>query len=96
FGQVVIEGMAARVPVVAAGAGGPAEIVDHDVNGVLYPMGDRAALASAMRELAGDPERRARLVDCGSETVAAYRPDVIAMRMQQLYRDVSQRIGESP
>jgi len=93
FGQVVLEGMAARVPVLAADAGGPAEIVDHDVNGVLYPMGDRAALVSAMRELAGDPERRARLAEGGIATVAAYHPDVVATHVQRLYRDVIQRVG---
>lgn len=93
FGQVVLEGMGARVPIVAADAGGPAEIVDHDVNGVLYPMGDRAALASALRELAGDDERRARLVDGGIANVAAYHPDLVAARVQRLYRDVIQRMG---
>ena len=94
FGQVVVEGMAARVPVVAADAGGPAEIVDHDVNGLLYPIGDRAALASAMRELAGDHERRARLAAGGMASAAAYDPDVIAARVQRLYRDVLERAGE--
>ncbi len=84
FGQVVIEGMAARVPVVAADAGGPAELVDHDVNGVLYPIGDQTALASAMRALAADGSRRARLVDGGIATVAAYHPDVVAMRVHRL------------
>ncbi len=93
FGQVVVEGMAARVPVVAADAGGPAEIVDHDVNGVLYPIGDQVALARAMRELADDDERRARLVAGGIASAAAYHPDVVAMRVQRLYRDVIQQIG---
>lgn len=55
FGQVVIEGMAGRVPVIAAAAGGPAEVITDDVNGVLYPMGDQSALAAAMRRLADDP-----------------------------------------
>jgi len=86
FGQVILEGMGARVPVVAADAGGPAELVDHDVNGVLYPMGDRAALARSLRELAADPGRRRRLVDGGQSTVAAYHPDVVARQLQRLYR----------
>ena len=43
FGQVVVEGMAAGLPVVAADAGGPAEIVRDDVDGLLYPMGDQGA-----------------------------------------------------
>lgn len=86
FGQVVLEGMAARVPVVAADAGGPAELISHDVNGVLYPMGDRAALARSLRELAADPRRRRRLVDGGLSTVTAYHPDAVATRLQRLYR----------
>jgi len=88
FGQVVLEGMAARVPVVAADAGGPAEIIEHDVSGVLYPIGDQAALTQAMRELAADAKRRASLVDGGARVVAAYHPAVIATQMQKLYRDV--------
>lgn len=88
FGQVVLEGMAAHVPVLAADTGGPSEIITHDVNGVLYPMGDQAALARAMRDLAGDPERRRRLVDGGLVTVAAYHPDVVSTHMQLVYRDV--------
>ena len=91
FGQVVLEGMAARVPVVAAAAGGPAEIISHDYNGVLYPVGDRAALAAAMRQLATDADRRARLVGGGTTTAATYHPDVVATRLQRLYRDVLRR-----
>jgi hypothetical protein len=46
-----------------------------------------------MRELAGDPERRARLAEGGIATVAAYHPDVVATHVQRLYRDVIQRVG---
>ncbi len=91
FGQVILEGMAARVPVVAAAAGGPAEIVDHDDNGLLYPIADEAALARAIAELARDPERRARLVLGGLMTVAEYDPGKTAMRLQELYREISGR-----
>jgi len=93
FGQVVLEGMAAGVPVVAADAGGPRELIDHDVNGVLYPIGDESALARALSELARDGGRRARLADGGRDAVAAYHPDVIAARVQALYRGVAETIG---
>jgi glycosyltransferase involved in cell wall biosynthesis len=95
FGQTVLEGMAARVPVVAGNAGGPAEIIRHDINGILYRMGDHAALARSLRELASDPERRRRLVHAGSSTVAKYHPDVVAVRLQRLYRAVLGR-GATP
>jgi glycosyltransferase involved in cell wall biosynthesis len=91
FGQVIIEGMAAGVPVIAAAAGGPAEIIRHDVNGVLYEPGDRAALAEAMRQLAADPERRRRLSEAALASVAAFEPRAIADRVEQLYRDAIAR-----
>jgi len=95
FGQVVLEGMAARVAVVAGDAGGPAEIVDHDNNGLLYRMGDQAALAHSLRALAADSERRRRLVQGGLLTAAEYHPDIVAVRLQGLYRAVLDR-GSMP
>ena len=41
FGRVIIEGMAARVPVIASAAGGAAEIVSDGETGLLTPPGDR-------------------------------------------------------
>lgn len=85
--------MAARVPVVAADAGGPAEIISHDVNGLLYPMGDRAALAGAMRDLTSDPQRLAWLPDGGTAVLAAYHPDIVGARLQSVYMETMQAAG---
>ena len=91
FGQVVLEGFAAGVPVVAANAGGPAEIIQHGVNGWLYPMGDRAALAGALTDLAGNPALRLRFTEAGSVAVAEYHPDAVVERLQAVYRSVIRR-----
>ncbi len=88
FGQVILEGMAAQLPVLAAGAGGPADLIRHDVNGLLYPMGDQPALGEALRSLAGDRQRQLRLIEGGLATAAHHHPELLAARMQQLYRDV--------
>jgi hypothetical protein len=56
-----IEALAAGIPVVAANHGGLPEIVEHGRTGLLVPPGDPHALAKALRELADDPERRARM-----------------------------------
>lgn len=50
FGRVVVEAMACGVPVVAAHAGGPAEIVEDGVTGWLIAPGDTAALSRRMVE----------------------------------------------
>lgn len=58
FGRVAIEGMALGLPVVAAGHGGLAEIVEHQVTGLLVPPNDAAALAAALRRLIDTPALR--------------------------------------
>ena len=91
FGQVVLEGMAAGLPVVAADSGGPAEVIDHDVSGLLYPPGDSAALARALRALMADPDLRARLGRAARQQSAAFAPGVIASQLMDLYRSVLER-----
>jgi glycosyltransferase involved in cell wall biosynthesis len=85
FGQVVVEGMAAGLPVVAADAGGPAEIVTPAIDGLLYPPGDVDALASELRRLAADPELRAALGAAGPATARRYAPDAVAAQMRAVY-----------
>ena len=86
FGQVVVEGMNAGLPVVAADAGGPAEIVDDGTTGLLYPPGDVGALARAMRLLAENAELRRQIGEAAHETVGRFAPDVVAAEMSAAYR----------
>ncbi len=58
FGQVIIEGMLAGKPVVAADGGGVPEIVRHEVTGLLVPMKDVAATAEAISRLIDSPTER--------------------------------------
>ena len=93
FGQVILEGMAAGVPVIAAGAGGPAEILEHEVTGVLYEPADVVGLATTMRRMQ-DPSLRQRLTTAARDGLAPYSPSVVADELQQLYhRVVSGRRG---
>ncbi len=52
FGRVVVEGMLAGKPVIAARDGGVTEIIDDGRDGLLVPSGDANALAAAIRQLA--------------------------------------------
>jgi len=61
FGQVLVEAMACGLPVIAANAHGPAEIVDHGETGWLVPADDEEAMVKALVEgVNGDAERRRR------------------------------------
>lgn len=55
FGLVIIEAMAAGKPVVATRSGGPEEIVEDGVSGLLVPVGDPAALAAAIARVLDEP-----------------------------------------
>jgi glycosyltransferase involved in cell wall biosynthesis len=86
FGQVVVEAMAMGLPVIAAAAGGPAEIVDHEVTGLLFPPGDIDALARALARLASDAGLRASLGAAGLARARDFRPEVVAPLVEHVYR----------
>lgn len=52
FGLVVVEGMAAKTPVIAASTGGIPEIIQHGRNGWLFPTRDVNALAQTITTVA--------------------------------------------
>ncbi len=67
FGRVIVEGMMAGKPVVAAGAGGAAEILSDGQTGLLAPPGDARALAGAISKLLGDVPAAQRMARAGQE-----------------------------
>jgi glycosyltransferase involved in cell wall biosynthesis len=69
FPNAVGEAMACGRPVIAADAGGTAELVGSNGAGVLVPPGDTDTLAVAVRELLDDPERRRRIGEAARERI---------------------------
>jgi glycosyltransferase involved in cell wall biosynthesis len=67
FGIVLLEAMAAAVPVLAVGSGGPLDIVEPGQTGMLARSGDPADLADALEPLLGSSELRRRLGEAGRE-----------------------------
>lgn len=57
FGLVVVEAMAAGVPIVAAGHGAFVELVEDGVTGLLHRPGEVNSLASCIRRIAAEPAR---------------------------------------
>ena len=86
FGQVILEGMAAGIPVIATDAGGPREIITHDRTGLLVPMGDAQALAAAIEGLLRDPVRAGALATAGREhALANYTVERSARLLEAFY-----------
>jgi glycosyltransferase involved in cell wall biosynthesis len=88
LGQVVQEGMRAGLPVVAADAGGPAEVIADGETGFLYPPGDVRALAGTLTTLAADPRLRARVGAAAVARSRAFDPERVAPQVLELYRTV--------
>lgn len=70
--HVVLEAMAAGTPVIATDAGGTGEVVEHGATGLLIPVGDAAALRSAVERLCTDAALRAQLTAEAGRRLAAH------------------------
>ena len=68
----LLEAMAVGVPAVVTAVGGVPSVVTDDVDGIVVPAADPAALADAYVALAEDAPRRARLGAAGQARVAAF------------------------
>src|SRR5206468_5249267 len=66
---IVLEAMAARVPVVATAVGGVPEVLEDGVSGFLVPPGDATALAAKLGEALRDDERRRAMGEHGRRVV---------------------------
>jgi phosphatidylinositol alpha 1,6-mannosyltransferase len=89
FCQVVQEGMASGVPVIAPAAGGPLDLVEHGETGLLYPPGDRQALEELVRRVVMDEVLTARLRRNGLSQVCSKSWLAITQELLGHYSDVT-------
>ncbi len=95
FGFVALEATALGAPVVVAGVGGLAEIVDDGRTGLTFPPGDAGALADALIETLLHPDRSADRVEVArAELVERYGWAGIAERTVAVYGDATSRAGD--
>ena len=89
YGLVLLEAMAHGLPVIAAAhAAGPAEIIQHEKNGLLVPVRDKDALASAMKRLLEDSALAGRLRAQADLDVAQRSVDVMVKETVAVYRRI--------
>jgi glycosyltransferase involved in cell wall biosynthesis len=89
FGQVVLQGMAAGLPVVAVRGGGPSEMVTDGGDGLLYPPGNVDALVGHLQLLANDASLRHRLGAAGTVTAERFTPERIAPELLTVYLETA-------
>jgi len=87
--RCVLEAMAANVAVIATDIPGCRDVVHDGRTGLLMPVGDVAALATAISTLRDDPPLRANLAAAGRALIEnEFSAETMAARYLELYRQV--------
>ncbi|WP_223694511.1 glycosyltransferase family 4 protein [Leifsonia poae] len=88
FGQTVQEAHASGLPVVAPRAGGPIDLIDHGIDGLLFPSGDAAALQAGVGMIAADGPLRRRMGEAGRRRVLGRSWAVVCDDLLRHYEQV--------
>lgn len=88
FGQTVQEAHASGLPVVAPRAGGPIDLVEHGVDGLLFPPADDRGLGAAVGMLARDTPLRLRMGEAGRRRVLGRGWEVLCAELMGHYERV--------
>lgn len=87
LGTALIDSLALGVPPVAFDVGGVAEIVQHEVNGLVAPAGDVDSFAASYVSLL-EPDRRSRLSRAGPSQAALFGVERMTEATEQVYREL--------
>lgn len=86
---VIMEAMAAGLPVISTPLAGVPEMVEPDVNGELVPERDPAAICAAMERLVSDPARARRLGDRGRQIAREkFSIETSARELQEIFASI--------
>lgn len=90
FGMVVVEAMAAGVPVVSCAKGGPEEIINDGESGFLIPKQDPVLLSQKVLYLLDNPHVKKAMGLCGKQTVSRkYRIEDQVKKIEFLYTQLA-------
>jgi len=92
FGIVLLEAMAAGVPIVASDIHGYKNVVQRGVQGLLVEPRNHRALAAALYALARDPELRHEMGEAGRGRAPDYSWPKVTERVVEYYHDVRSRV----
>ena len=92
FGIVLLEAMAAGVPIVASDIHGFKRVVERNVQGILVEPRNHRALAAALYALARDPDLRDEMGEAGRLRAPEFTWDRVTERIIDFYYETRQRV----
>ncbi len=85
MGRVLVEAMAAGLPIVASRVGGIPDLVKDGENGLLVPPANAGALDRAISDLLSDKARRKRMGETGKRMCRPYSVEAMVEKIDDLY-----------
>jgi glycosyltransferase involved in cell wall biosynthesis len=95
MGRVLVEAMAAGLPIVASRVGGIPDLVKDGKNGLLVPPADSSALAKAISDLLEDKEKRKRMGEVGTKICQQYSTEAMVEQIDDLYRELLEKCSQN-
>jgi glycosyltransferase involved in cell wall biosynthesis len=89
FGIVLLEAMAAGLPVIATCTSGPSSIIQPEINGLLVEPDDVDGFMAALQRVLTDPELASRLVQNAYQSLPRFDSKVICQQLSDLYNSVT-------
>jgi glycosyltransferase involved in cell wall biosynthesis len=89
FGLVLLEAMAAGIPIVATNVGGIPEIVEDQVSGILVEKENPKELASGILAVLENGMLRQKLIRGGRKVARRYSWENMAYEVDRVYEEVS-------
>jgi len=86
FGIVLLEAMAAGLPIVAAANAGYAEVLAAHPGNLLVPPGDDRRLAAALAVFAAAPDYRCELAQSNADGARRYSWETVGAEIEAVYR----------
>lgn len=96
FGIVLLEAMAAGVPIVASDIHGFKNVIQRNVQGILVEPRNPRAIAAALYALARDPDLRHDMGEAGRARAPEFSWERVTERVIDYYHEVRDRVGASP
>jgi glycosyltransferase involved in cell wall biosynthesis len=96
FPNVIIEAMAARLPVITTPVGDASVVVQHGTTGYIVPFDDVPAMAARVVELLQSPYSCQRMGNAGRRWVEDNCDyNMLAKRLLSIYKDIACQEGDS-